>query len=122
MTKAKEISELLGSLGLDEMANVDKRHTGIDVILHFTGHPAVGHWISVKAQQRPGRINNEEWVEFKVEGPDKISIVGTNKIGIAYRQKIVKFISVNYEAIRKYWTGEIQVTAEFLDSLIPWEK
>lgn len=101
-----------------EMANVGKKHTGIDNVVLWIGMDPQQHFLRVKVSNVPGKWSSDN---FTITIP-KLDIVGKiNKSFISGEvlDDILNWIKLNLETIIAYETGEIVYTDDFLEKLKP---
>ena len=99
-----------------EMANLDKRRTGIDkVIIHVHSGKGLHHGPRVKVSNIYNKFSNDN---FSIKLSD-MSIVNKVKIKTDELDQVFKWINLNKKAIETYWNrGDEMITDDFYNMIV----
>jgi hypothetical protein len=102
--------------GLFEMANISPKRTGLPFVVWISPKAGAPHDVRVKVSKGP-TVHSSELVSVAIR-PD-VHVVSGGKMTAHDLDLLKKWVGLNYDAIIKYWNGDIEYTEDAIAALKP---
>ncbi len=100
--------------GLFEMANLSPKRTGLPFVVWISSKAGAPHDVRVKVSQGP-KVHSNDLVSVAIR-PD-VRVVGGGQMAAQDLALLKKWVDLNYDAIIRYWDGDIEYTEDAIAAL-----